>query len=138
MYQGLRYVSFSKNFTYVLYEWSQIIFQLGNSMKTIKSNVSFRNYWKLWNIKFGTSTRDLLVPSQQWKHHHWCHSGVFIVNFERIPHIAVMLTLLTLSKEMQVVVVVFFFVFFFVFVFFNSSATCTSWNTEMTNLEFSR
>ena len=43
-------------------------------------------------------TKSYILPSRQL---HWRHSGVFIVNFERISHIFLVFLLLTLSRLIQ-------------------------------------
>ena len=48
--------------------------------------------------------RSQLTIKAQEERRHWRRSGVFIVNFERISHFALVFPLLTLSRRQEILV----------------------------------
>ena len=57
------------------------------------------------NTKTMCQTR-LKLTIKTPERHQWRHSGVFIVNFEHIPHIVLVFPLLTLNKQMPAELIV--------------------------------
>ena len=46
-----------------------------------------------------TSCSKLAIETLEQGVKHWCRSGVFIVNFDQISHLALVFLLLTLSRQ---------------------------------------